>query len=129
MNELKSDEALSIVNIVDIIYKVSVVFAILSATTKKDYEILLNEILLILVSFFTPFVHCIHLYHQKFEKKHFKLKYRINLTKKQNVPKQLYEGCIYNVTNHMNQLVKDGKAKEIIDNEKKVYLKNIEMPC
>ena len=37
------------------------------------------------------------------------------------VPEQLYEGCIYNVTNHMNQLVKDGRAKEERVQEKMVY--------
>ena len=39
------------------------------------------------------------------------------------VPEQLYEACVYNVTNHMNQLVKDGRAKEAFIQEKKVYLR------
>lgn len=43
--------------------------------------------------------------------------------RQKGVPEQLYEGCVYNVTNHMNQLVKDGRAKEECVQEQKVYLR------
>lgn len=52
------------------------------------------------------------------------LRNRLCRTKK-DVPEQLYGGCVYNVTNHINQLVKDGRAKEECVQEKKVYLRGL----